>query len=171
MIFWGNIWNSSKWSPFGTLPELWNFSPPPPNLDTQTVNSSLHIPYLPLNMKKIDIPSMRYFFSQLFLVRNVVRKNPKLRTGLELGNPEIQGRNASQIFATDGSNFQNFSVYQNISKYQHPQVWYEWQDNSFWTLLVNILSRCCYQPRRSTKLLSFWWNVLQKEILPPSWYK
>lgn len=139
MIFWGNIWNSSKWSPFGTLLELWNFSlslsPPPHNLDTQTVNSFLHIPYLPLNMK-IVIPSMRYFFSQLFLVRNVVRKNPKLLTGLELGNPEIQGRNASQICTTDESNFPNISVNQNISKYQHPQVWYEWQDNSFWTLLV-----------------------------------
>lgn len=170
MIFWENIWNSSKLSPFGTLPELWNFFPPPPNHDTQTVNSSLHIPYLPLNMT-IYIPSMRYFFSQRFLVGNVVRKNPKLPTGLELGNPEIQGRNASQICATDESNFPNISVHQNISKYQHPQFWYEWQDNSFWTLLVNILSRRCYQPRRSTKLLSFWWNVLQKEILPQSWYK
>lgn len=63
---------------------------------------------------------MRYFFIQLFLVGNVVQKSPKLLTGLELGNPEIQGRNASQIFATDESNFPKFSVYQNISKYQHP---------------------------------------------------
>lgn len=164
MTFWGNIWNSSKWSPFETLPELWNFFPPP-NLDTQTVNSSLRIPYHPLKMK-IDIPSMRYFFSQLFLVGNVVRKNPKLPTGLELGNPETQGRNSSQKCATDESNFPNTSVYQNISKYQHPQVWCEWQDNYFWTFLLNILSIRCYQPRRSTKQLSFWWNVLQKEILP-----
>lgn len=147
MIFLRNIWNSSKWSPFGTLPELWN------------------------EILIWDIETMRYFFSQLFLVGNVVRKNPKLPTELELGNPEIQGPNASQICATDESNFPNISVYQNISKYQHPQVLYEWQDNSIWTLLVNILSRRCYQPRRSTKLLSFWWNVLQKEILPQSWYK
>lgn len=141
MIFWGNIWNSSKWSPFGTLPELRNFSPLPPTT-THKLSIVLYISHIFHQIWKLTYLQWD-IFSQLFLVGNVVQKNPKLPTGLELWYPEIQGGNASQICATDESNFPNISVYQNISKYQHPQVWYEWRDNSFWTLLVNILSRRC----------------------------